>query len=225
EVITPSNTYIATILAILHAGLKPVLVEPDIHTYNIDPNKIEEKITKNTKALMIVHLYGKPCNMDPIIALCKKYNLKLIEDCAQSHGAKYKGKMTGSFGDLGAWSFYPTKNLGALGDAGAITTDHQELYESIKMFRNYGSSQKYYNEVVGFNSRLDELQAAVLSIKLKFLDHINNHKRNLAQIYLENLKDDFIKPVIDKEYFDVFHIFNIRHQNRDVLKNYLLKRD
>ncbi len=222
EVLVPSNTYIATILSILHAKMKPVLVEPDIKTYNIDPNKIEEKISSKTKAIMIVHLYGKSCEMDPIVELFKKYNLVLIEDCAQSHGAKYKGKLTGTFGDFGAFSFYPTKNLGALGDAGAVISNNDEYADRLIKFRNYGSSKKYYNELVGFNSRLDEIQAALLSVKLKYLDEINNHKRKLAKIYLENLKDDFIKPVVDENYFDVYHIFNIRHNKRDQLKEYLL---
>ncbi|MFO7448223.1 MAG: DegT/DnrJ/EryC1/StrS family aminotransferase [Ignavibacteriaceae bacterium] len=225
EVITPSNTYIATIISILQAGLKPVLVEPDINTYNIDPKKIEEKITPRTKALMIVHLYGKPCNMDPILNICNTYNLELIEDCAQSHGAKYKGKMTGTFGVFGAWSFYPTKNLGALGDAGAVTTNDNQLAEDIKMYRNYGSKVKYYNEVIGYNSRLDEVQAGFLSVKLKSLNRINEHKRQLAKIYHENLKEDFIKPVVDDDYYDVYHIYNIRHPKRDDLKEYLLKND
>jgi dTDP-4-amino-4,6-dideoxygalactose transaminase len=225
EVIVPSNTYIATILSILHAGLKPVLVEPDIATYNIDPKKIEENITTRTKAIMVVHLYGKSCAMDEIISICKKYNLKLIEDCAQSHGAKYKGKLTGTFGDFGAFSFYPTKNLGALGDAGAIVMTDDTLAVKIKRLRNYGSDVKYYNEVVGYNSRLDEVQAAFLSVKLKKIDMINEHKRKLASIYLDNLKDDFIKPVVDKDYFDVYHIFNVRHSKRNKLREYLLKNE
>lgn len=221
EILVPSNTYIATILSILHAKMKPVLVEPDIKTYNIDPIKIEEKISSRTKAIMVVHLYGKSCQMDPIVGLCKKYNLILIEDCAQSHGAKYKGKLTGTFGDFGAFSFYPTKNLGALGDAGAVISNNDEYADRLRKLRNYGSSKKYYNELVGFNSRLDELQAALLSIKLKYLNEINNHKRKLAEIYIENLKEDFIKPVVDENYFDVYHIFNVRHNKRDQLKEYL----
>jgi len=225
EVIVPSNTYIATILSILHAGLKPVLVEPDILTYNIDPKKIEESITANTKAIMIVHLYGKSCEMDKIVEICGKYKLKLIEDCAQSHGAKFMGQLTGTFGEFGAFSFYPTKNLGALGDAGAVITNDESLAIKIKRLRNYGSDVKYYNEVVGYNSRLDEVQAGFLSIKLNKLDEINTHKRKLAQIYFDNLKDDFIKPVVDKNYFDVYHIFNIRHKKRDELKDYLLKNE
>lgn len=225
EVIVPSNTYIATILSILHAKMKPVLVEPNIRTYNIDPTKIEEKISSRTKALMIVHLYGKSCEMDAIVDICRKHNLILIEDCAQSHGAKYKDKLTGTFGDFGAFSFYPTKNLGALGDAGAVITNNNEYAERLRMLRNYGSLKKYHNELIGFNSRLDELQAALLSIKIKYLDEINSHKRKLAKIYLENLSDDFIKPEVNENYFDVYHIFNVRHPKRDKLKEYLLSND
>ncbi len=225
EVIVPSNTYIATILSIIHCGLKPVLVEPDIKTYNIDPTKIEEAITSKTKAVMIVHLYGKCCDMDPITSLCKKYNLKLIEDCAQSHGAKYKGKKSGTFGDVNAFSFYPTKNLGALGDAGSVNTDDENIAKAVKSLRNYGSGEKYYNERIGINSRLDEVQAGFLSIKLKRLDELNSHKRKLASIYLKELKNDFIKPVVDPDYFDVYHIFNVRHPKRDLLKEYLLKNE
>jgi dTDP-4-amino-4,6-dideoxygalactose transaminase len=222
EIIVPSNTYIATILSVMQNNMKPVLVEPSIDTYNIDPLKIEAAITNKTKAIVVVHLYGKACDMDPIIALCKKYNLKLIEDCAQSHGATYKGKYTGTFGEFGAFSFYPTKNLGALGDAGAVVCNDVALDKIIRRLRNYGSDIKYYNEVVGYNSRLDEIQAAFLSVKLKRLDEINAHKRKLASIYLNNLNADFVKPVVDKDYFDVYHIFNIRHEKRDDLKSYLL---
>lgn len=225
EVIVPSNTYIATILSILHSKMKPILVEPDITTYNIDPMRIEENITPKTKAIMVVHLYGKSCQMDLILQLCKKYNLILIEDCAQSHGAKFKNKLTGTFGEFGAFSFYPTKNLGALGDAGAVITDSEIFAERLKKLRNYGSSQKYFNDLIGFNSRLDELQAAFLSVKLKYLDEINLHKRKLAKIYLDNLKDDFIKPVVNEDFYDVYHIFNIRHPKRDNLKDYLLKNE
>jgi dTDP-4-amino-4,6-dideoxygalactose transaminase len=221
EIIVPSNTYIATILSIVQNGLKPVLVEPDIITYNIDPDKIENKISSKTRAIMLVHLYGKCCNMDAILAIAKKHELHVIEDCAQSHGAKYKEKIAGSFGDFGAHSFYPTKNLGALGDAGALTTDDVTLAEKIKALRNYGSKIKYVNEYVGYNSRLDELQAGFLLIKLAALNEINKHKRRLANIYLENIKNDFIKPHVDKDYFDVYHIFNIRHPKRNQLKEYL----
>lgn len=225
EVIVPSNTYIATILSILQAGLKPVLVEPDINSYNIDPAKIEEAITDKTVAIMVVHLYGKCCEMDTVLSLCKQYQLKLIEDTAQAHGAMFKGKMAGTFGDFGAFSFYPTKNLGALGDAGCLNTDDEDLHAKIKTLRNYGSNIKYVNEVIGYNSRLDEVQAAFLKVKLKKLDAINEHKRMLAKLYLENIKNTFILPAVDKNYFDVYHIFNIRHEKRDQVRDYLLKND
>ena len=217
EIIVPSNTYIATILSILQNGFKPVLVEPNLATYNIDPNLIEQNINSNTKAIMVVHLYGKSCEMDPILALCKKYNLQLIEDCAQSHGAKYKNKITGSFG-IGCFSFYPTKNLGALGDAGSIHTNDDSQAEMFKMLRNYGSKVKYYNELIGFNARLDEVQAAFLNVKLKYLDQINEHKRTLAAEYHKHLKNDFIKPDVHEDFYDVYHIYNIRHEKRDALK-------
>ncbi|OHE05343.1 DegT/DnrJ/EryC1/StrS family aminotransferase [Sulfurimonas sp. RIFOXYB12_FULL_35_9] len=222
EIIVPSNTYIATILAIVRNGFKPILVEPDIATYNIDPLKIEEKITKKTKAILVVHLYGKSCDMDSVMSIANKYNLQVIEDVAQAHGAMYKGKKVGSFG-VGCFSFYPTKNLGALGDAGAITTDNENLAMTFKALRNYGSAVKYYNEELGYNSRLDEIQAGFLSVKLKVLDDITNHKRELAKLYLENLEDRFVKPAVHKDYFDVYHIFNIRNNKRDELKEYLLK--
>jgi dTDP-4-amino-4,6-dideoxygalactose transaminase len=222
EIIVPSNTYIATILAILRNGFKPVLVEPDINTYNIDPSKIEEKITKKTKAILVVHLYGKACEMDKINEIAKKYNLEIIEDCAQAHGAKYKNQKVGSFG-VGCFSFYPTKNLGALGDAGAITCNNIKYKDKIKSLRNYGSNKKYYNDYIGYNSRLDEIQAGFLSIKLQILNDITNHKRELAKVYFDNLDDRFIKPVVDENYFDVYHIFNIRHSKRDELKAYLLE--
>ncbi|NVN96219.1 MAG: DegT/DnrJ/EryC1/StrS family aminotransferase [Bacteroidetes bacterium] len=225
EVIVPSNTYIATILAIVHCGLKPVLVEPNIDTYNIDPLLIESQITQKTKVIMLVHLYGKACDMNPIIYLANKYQLKIIEDCAQSHGAKYNGKMTGTFGYSGAFSFYPTKNLGALGDAGAVISSDKFVINRIKTLRNYGSSIKYNNVEVGYNSRLDELQAAILNVKLSFLDEINNHKRHLATLYFEGLKEDFIKPSLNPSNYDVYHIFNIRHPKRDELKKYLEKND
>ncbi len=223
EIIVPSNTYIASVLAVLHAGFKPVFVEPDINTYNIDPSKIEEKISSNTSAILVVHLYGKLCEMDAILKIAFKHSLKVIEDCAQSHGAHFKNKKAGTFGDFGAFSFYPTKNLGALGDAGAVCTNNKEYADKIKKLRNYGSQIKYHNDLIGYNSRLDELQAYFLSIKLKYLDQITEHKRNLAELYLLNLKDQFIKPSVHPDYYDVFHIFNIRFDKRDELKHYLLK--
>lgn len=221
EIIVPSNTYIATILSIMQTGNIPVLVEPDIETYNIDPKLIEDAITNKTRAVMVVHLYGKPCDMDPIIEICNKHSLFLIEDCAQAHGAEYKERKVGVFGDIAGFSFYPSKNLGCLGDGGAVVTNSSTLHKKTKMLRNYGSSKKYYNEFVGMNSRLDEIQAAFLSIKLKSLDDINKHKRELASIYLTNLKEDFILPAINDDFFDVYHIFNIRHKRRDELKEYL----
>jgi len=222
EIIVPSNTYIATILSIIQNNLMPVLVEPDIDTYNIDPAKIEEKITSKTKAIIVVHLYGKVCAMDEILQIAGKHNLIVIEDCAQAHGAMYKNIKAGNFGHLGAFSFYPTKTLGAIGDSGAVTTNDDEYARQISMLRNYGSEIKYHNEVVGYNSRLDELQAALLLVKLKYIDSINLHKRKLAAIYMQYLKNDFIKPIVQQDYFDVYHIFNIRHEKRDGLKEYLL---
>ncbi len=225
EVIVPSNTYIATILAVLHNNLTPVLVEPDINTYNIDPSKIEENITHRTKAVLVVHLYGKVCEMDKVLEVSKKHNLKLIEDCAQAHGASFKGVKAGNFGDYGAFSFYPTKNLGALADAGAVTGNDENLRQKISALRNYGSTVKYYNDVAGFNSRLDEMQAAFLSVKLQKLDVINQHKKKLAALYLKDLKDDFIKPSVHPDHCDVYHIFNVRHPRRDQLREFLLAND
>lgn len=223
DVLVPSNTYIASILAIVKAGLNPVLVEPDIETCNINPDLLESSLTPNTSAVLVVHLYGKSCEMDKITSFCKKNNLRLVEDCAQSHGAKFNGKMTGSFGDFGAFSFYPTKNLGALGDAGAICTDNDELAEMARAWRNYGSEKHYHNKYTGINSRLDEIQASFLRIKLRHIEEITAKKRRLAQMYFECLdKNKFILPVVDERYFDVYHIFQIRHQNRDELKQYLL---
>jgi dTDP-4-amino-4,6-dideoxygalactose transaminase len=223
EIIVPSNTYIASILSVILAGHKPILVEPDINTYNINPCLIEQSITKKTRAILVVHLYGKPCDMDPITSMCKKHNLFLVEDCAQAHGAQYKGRKVGSFGDLSGFSFYPTKNLGCLGDGGAIVTKNSLFYKKTVMLRNYGSSKKYHNELIGLNSRLDELQAAFLIVKLESLDLINKHKRELASIYLSSLKEDFIKPATHEDFYDVFHIFNIRHKKRNGLKEFLKK--
>jgi len=220
EVIVPSNTYIATILAIVNAGHIPVLVEPKVSTCNIDTSLIAEKITKRTKAIMPVHLYGKVCDMEEILTLAEKYDLKIIEDCAQAHGARFSDKKAGSFGDVGAFSFYPTKNLGAIGDAGCITTNDENLYDRLLYLRNYGSKLKYHNEYFGMNSRLDEIQAAFLLVKLPFLDKINAHKRTLAALYFEQLDSKFILPARNDNYFDVFHIFQIRTSERDRLKIY-----
>jgi len=224
EVLVPSNTYIATILAILQLNLVPVLVEPRIETYNINPDEIRKKITKKTKAIMVVHLYGKMCEMRDILSIANEYGLSVLEDCAQSHGAMLGEKKSGTFGDIGAFSFYPTKNLGALGDGGAITVQSTELEKKIRILRNYGSEKKYYNEVIGFNSRLDEIQAGFLSIKLKSLDQINDHKNRLAKIYHETIESRFIKPKIQAGYYDVYHIYNIRHPKRDELRQYLLEK-
>jgi dTDP-4-amino-4,6-dideoxygalactose transaminase len=225
EVLVPSNTYIATILAILHSGLQPVLVEPDLRTYNIDPDRIEAQITPATVAIMVVHLYGKICEMERITAIGWRRGLKIFEDCAQAHGARLKDRKAGTFGDCAAFSFYPTKNLGALGDAGAVLTSDPACAAKIRTLRNYGSAKKYYNDAVGVNSRLDEMQAALLSVKLPALDRINDHKRRLAAIYHQGLRDDFIKPLVQPDFFDVYHIYNIRHARRDELKQYLAAHD
>lgn len=221
EVIVPSNTYIATILAVIACGLTPVLVEPDIHTYNIDPAKIEAAITPKTKVLLVVHLYGKVCKMDDILRIKQQHQLFLVEDCAQAHGATYKGKRAGTFGEFGAFSFYPTKNLGALGDAGAIICNSDTYNNTLLQLRNYGSNRKYYNDIVGYNNRLDEMQAAFLSVKLKALDRMNEHRNRLASLYHKNLNANYIRPVKEKDFFDVFHIYNVRHPNRDQLQKYL----
>ncbi len=225
EVIVPSNTYIATWLAVSYAGAKPVPVEPDLRTYNIDPLKIEAAITSRTKAIMVVHLYGQPCDMDPIIALAKKYNLKIIEDSAQAHGAKYKGKRVGSLGDASGFSFYPGKNLGALGDGGAVTTSDGDLAEKIRTLRNYGSQIKYHNLYKGFNSRLDEIQAAVLIERLKKLDEWNARRQVIAKMYLENLNEqNFVLPFVPSWAEPVWHVFVIRTTRRDELQKYLAEK-
>ncbi|EGI77332.1 DegT/DnrJ/EryC1/StrS family aminotransferase [Hylemonella gracilis] len=221
EVIVPANTYIATILAIINAGHKPVLVEPDPRTYNIDPKRILEALTKKTRAIMLVHLYGKVCDMDPILSIAKDAKLAVLEDVAQAHDARYKGRPAGSFGEAGAFSFYPTKNLGALGDAGALLVDDEALANKVRALRNYGSFKKYVNIYRGVNSRLDEVQAAFLNIKLAHLSAITLHKRALADIYDAHLSGGFIKPVRHPDFEDVFHIYNIRHPKRDALKAYL----
>lgn len=221
EIIVPSNTYIATILAIINVGLVPILVEPNLETYNIDPEKIEEKITPNTKAILVVHLYGNVCDMPKIQRIANDHKLEIIEDCAQSHGARYNEIKTGNFGKIGAFSFYPTKNLGALGDAGAIVTSDESLFFKLKALRNYGSEQKYYNKYIGKNSRLDEIQAAFLNIKLPYLDTINKHKETLANYYNSHLTNKVIKPNILINTSSVYHIYNIRTIYRDQLKKYL----
>jgi len=220
EIIVPSNTYIATILAISENRLKPTLVEPKLDTYLIDPEKIEEKITERTRAIMVVHLYGQTCEMDKIWEIAKKYDLKIIEDSAQAHGAFYKDKRAGNLGDASGFSFFPSKNLGALGDGGAITTNDKELAEVIRALRNYGSHKKYENLYKGVNSRLDELQAGILRVKLKYLDEENNKRKQIAKYYLENIKNE--KVVLPKVITDsVWHLFVVRTKERNVLQKYL----
>lgn len=222
EIIVPANTYIASILAITDNNCTPVLVEPDINTYNINPGLIEEKITSKTKALMVVHLYGQAVEMEKIWELAKKYNLKIIEDSAQAHGAVYRGKRTGNLGDASGFSFYPGKNLGCLGDGGAITTNDDILAKKIRALRNYGSEIKYHHIYKGLNSRLDEIQAAILDIKLKFLDEDNNKRRKIAQIYREKINNQLITlPNTIDENSHVWHIFAIRTENRSILQKYL----
>lgn len=223
EVIVPSNTYIATWLAVSYAGATPVPVEPDVDTYNIAPGKIEAAITAKTKAIMPVHLYGQPAEMGKINEIAQKYNLKVIEDAAQAQGAAYLGKRTGSLGDAAGFSFYPGKNLGAFGDAGAITTDDEQLAERLRMLRNYGSKQKYYNEVKGYNSRLDTLQAAFLSVKLERLDEWNARRAQIAEQYLETLAGvaDLILPIVPEEMNPAWHLFVVRHPKRNLLQKHL----
>jgi dTDP-4-amino-4,6-dideoxygalactose transaminase len=223
EVLVASNSYIACIISIINAGLKPVLVEPDIETYNINPSEIKKKLSKNTKVILAVHLYGKSCEMDQIKKICKEKKLYLIEDCAQSHGTKYKNKSTGLFGDYGCFSFYPTKLLGALGDGGAITCQKKNNKIYLQKFRNYGSVKRYKNEIIGQNSRLDEIQAIFLDIKLKSLKKIIKHKKKLAEVYFENLNNNFIKPKIESHKSDTYYVFNVRHEKRDKLRSFLKK--
>ncbi|EGK8090100.1 DegT/DnrJ/EryC1/StrS family aminotransferase [Campylobacter lari] len=220
EIIVPANTYIASILAITDNLCKPILIEPDVNTYNINAKSIKEKITNKTKAIMVVHLYGQVCDMEPIYALAKKYNLKIIEDCAQAHGAHFKEKKVGSLGDAAGFSFYPGKNLGALGDAGCITTNDDLLASKIRALANYGSHKKYENLYAGLNSRLDELQAGILDIKLKYLDSDNQKRKEIADYYMKNIKNEnIILPKIDIDH--VWHLFVIRTNFRDKLQKYL----
>lgn len=226
EIIVPSNTYIASILAISQNNLVPVLVEPDINTYLIDSSKIEEKITSKTRAIMPVHLYGQTCDMDKINDIAKKYNLKVIEDSAQAHGAYYKDKRVGNLGDASGFSFYPGKNLGALGDGGIVTTNDEELVKTIKALGNYGSHKKYENFYKGVNSRLDEIQAAMLRVKLKYLDNEVIKRREIANYYLQNIKNDnIILPTVRAEDNHVWHLFVIRTNKRDELQKYLLNNE
>lgn len=219
EVIVPSNTYIATWLAVSQCGATPVPVEPDERTYNIDPSLIEAAITPRTKVILPVHLYGQPADMDPILAIARKHGLRVLEDGAQAHGARYKGQRIGAHGHAVAWSFYPGKNLGALGDGGAITTNDPELADRIRVLRNYGSRVKYVNEVQGYNSRLDPLQAAVLRVKLARLDQWNARRAAIARHYLDGLADtDMVLPEVPAWAEPVWHLFVVRHPQRDALQ-------
>ena len=222
EVIVPSNTYIATALAVTYVGATPVFVEPDINTFLIDPTLIETAITNKTKAIMPVHLYGQACDMDAIMNIAKKHNLLVIEDCAQAHGATYKGKRVGSFGDAAGFSFYPGKNLGALGDAGAAVTNNKEIAEKIRALGNYGSDYKYHHIYKGNNSRLDEMQAAFLLVKLAHLDRMNEERRRIANLYSEGIHNPrVITPIVKDECVPVWHIYGVRCADRDALEKYL----
>lgn len=221
EVIVQGNTYIASVMGITINGAVPVFVEPDEY-YNIDAFKIEEKITNKTKAILVVHLYGQASNMKPIVELADKYHLKLVEDCAQSHGACYDGKMTGTFGDIGCFSFYPSKNLGAFGDAGAIVTNDDKIAEDVRIFRNYGSEKRYYNKVVGANSRLDEMQGGLLRVRLKYLKELTDERIEICNRYLKEIVNPKVKlPKIREHATTVWHQFVICCKERDSLIKYL----
>lgn len=225
EVIVPSNTYIATALAVTQVGAKPVFVEPRIDTYNLDPLLIEAGITSKTKAIMPVHLFGQACEMDAIVEIAQKYGLYIVEDNAQAHLSSFNGKLTGSFGNVNGTSFYPGKNLGALGDAGAITTNDDELANRLRVLRNYGSAKKYYNEEIGYNNRLDELQAAFLSVKLNFIHQWTAQRREIASWYNELLKDvdGLILPKCHEDADHVYHLYVVRCENRTKLQNFLFE--
>ncbi|EEO27336.1 DegT/DnrJ/EryC1/StrS family aminotransferase [Oxalobacter paraformigenes] len=222
EIIVPANTYIASILAISQNGCKPVLVEPDISTYNINPDLIEENITSKTKAIMVVHLYGRAVQMERIYETARKYNLKIIEDSAQAHGAFYNNKRVGNLGDASGFSFYPGKNLGCLGDGGCITTNDGFLADRLRAIRNYGSLVKYHNKYQGVNSRLDELQAGILNVKLKYLDSDNEARRKIAKLYRTEIKNPLlVLPEVEDELSHVWHLFTVRTANRDGFQKYL----
>lgn len=225
EVIVPSNTYIATALAVTYVGATPIFVEPDIRTFNINPALIEEKINKNTKAIMPVHLYGQACDMDPIMEIAKKSHLFVIEDCAQAHGATYKGKKVGTFGDAAGFSFYPGKNLGALGDAGAVVTNNKNLADKVRALGNYGSDYKYHHVYKGCNSRLDELQAAFLAAKLPHLDRMNEERRRIAKKYSEGINNPKVTvPFVLNDCVPVWHIYGIRCAEREKLEQHFTKK-
>lgn len=223
EVIVPANTYIASVMGVSVNCAKPIFVEPDIY-YNINCDEIEKKITSKTKAILVVHLYGQPANMDKIMKLAKKYSLRVVEDCAQAHGAMYNGKKVGTFGDIGCFSFYPTKNLGALGDAGAISTNNKELADAARILRNYGSDKKYYNKVIGMNSRMDELQAGLLRVKLQHLEELNEERRNICMRYQNEIDNKrIILPKVAENAESVWHQYVIRTSERQDLMDYLNK--
>lgn len=225
EVIVPANTYIASVLGITENGAKPIFVEPDEY-YNLDADKIEEKITDRTKAVLVVHLYGQAANMVKIKKITEKYNLYLVEDCAQSHGAKYQERITGTWGDIGCFSFYPTKNIGAFGDSGAIVTSNEEICQNMKMLRNYGSKVRYQNEILGVNSRLDEIQAALLSVKLSHYDELRKERASIAERYLQGITNKNVKlPLIREGSEHVWHLFVIQSEQRERLQNYLAESD
>jgi len=224
EVIVPSNTFIATWLAVSYAEATPVAVEPDPRTYNLDPNRIESALTPHTKAIIPVHLYGQPADMDPILEIAQKHGLKVIEDAAQAQGARYKGRRTGSLGDAAGFSFYPAKNLGAFSDAGAITTNDGDLTDRVRRLRNYGSQQKYYHDLKGFNSRLDELQAAFLRVKLRKLDEWNDRRRRIAKLYnsqLSTLNSQLVLPCVANGSEPSWYMFVIRHPRRELIQQKL----
>jgi dTDP-4-amino-4,6-dideoxygalactose transaminase len=222
EIIVPNNTYIASWLAVSHCGATPVGVDPDEDTYNLDPAKIEAAVTAATRAIMPVHLYGQPCDMDPINAVARKYNLKVIEDAAQAHGAQYKGRRCGALGDAAGFSFYPGKNLGAIGDGGAVTTADEHLAQQINIWRNYGSEQKYYNQYPGYNARLDSIQAAMLRVKLRYLEQDNIRRREIAQRYLDAIQQPQLKlPVVPEYALCVWHLFVVRTPHREAFQRYL----
>ena len=223
EVIVQGNTYIASVMGITMNGAKPVFVEPNSY-YNMDVDKIEERITKRTKAILVVHLYGQAAKMDKIVELCKKYQLFLVEDCAQSHGASFQGRMTGSFGEIGCFSFYPSKNIGGFGDGGAIVTNVESIYKEMRIMRNYGSEKRYYNKMVGTNSRLDEIQAGLLRVKLCHEKELTKERQDIARMYLTGIcNESILLPEIEKGATSVWHQFVVRCKRRDELQKYLEK--
>jgi dTDP-4-amino-4,6-dideoxygalactose transaminase len=222
EVIVPSNTYIATWLSVSQCGATPVPVEPVEATYNIDPARIEAAITLRTKVILPVHLYGQPADLDPILAIARKHGLRVLEDAAQAHGARYKGRRIGAHGDAVAWSFYPGKNLGALGDGGAVTTDDPEIADRIRVLRNYGSRVKYVNEIKGYNSRLDPIQASVLRVKLRWLDEWNDRRQHIANMYINGMaRTTLVLPKIPEWANPAWHLFVVRHRRRDLVQKKL----